>query len=74
VGDEGIADVGARAAFVVDDNLLTPDLGELFSDDPRVDVCRSARSNRYDHVNGSIWPRTCPRRANEAQHDYRCSS
>ena len=64
MGDEGIADVGARAAFVVDDDLLAPDFGELFSNDPRVDICRSARSNRYNHVNGSIWPSTCPRGAN----------
>ena len=31
--DESIADVSVGAGFVVDDDLLTPDFGELFSDD-----------------------------------------
>jgi hypothetical protein len=49
--------------LVVDDDLLTPDLGELFGDDPRVDVCRPARSKRHNNVNGSIWPGTCAAQA-----------
>ena len=64
MGHVGIADVSAGTGFVVDDDLLTPDLGELFSDDPRVDVCGSACSKRHNHMNGSVWPMTCPRRAN----------
>jgi hypothetical protein len=36
--------------LIVDDDLLTPDLGELFGDDPRVDVCRPARSKRHNNV------------------------
>jgi hypothetical protein len=38
--------------------LLTPDLDELFSDDPRVDVGRSACRKRHNNVNGSIRPST----------------
>jgi len=32
VCDECVADIGASAAFVIDDDLLTPNLGELFGD------------------------------------------
>ena len=54
--------VPAPALLSID--LLTPDLGERFSDDARVDVCGSACSKRHNHMNGSVWPMTCPRRAN----------
>ena len=64
MGHEGIADVSAGAGLVIDDDLLTPDLGELFSDEPRVDICRSARSKRHNQANGSIGPSACPRQAN----------
>ena len=51
--DERIADIGAGTRFVIDDDLLTPNLGELFGDDPRVDVRWPARGIRYNHVNAS---------------------
>jgi hypothetical protein len=51
--------VGAGAAFVVDDDLLTPDLGKLFGEDPRVDVRRPASRNWHNHVNSSIGPSIC---------------
>ena len=72
--DECIADVSAGTGFVVDDDLLTPDLGELFSDDPRVDVRRPARRERHNHVNGSNGPRICLGQTNQARRDYRCST
>ena len=73
MGHEGVADVSAGTGFIVDDDLLTPDLDELFGDDPRVDICRPACSKRHNHVNGSVWPRTCRHRANEARHHCRYS-
>ena len=63
--DERIADIGASTAFVVDDDLLTPDLGELFGDYPRIDIRRPARCIRYNHVNGSIGPSIFRRRVNQ---------
>jgi hypothetical protein len=74
VCDECIADGGAGAGFVVNDDLLTPDLGQLFSDDPRVNVRRPARRKRYNQVDGSIGPRICPAQANQARRDCRCST
>ena len=65
MGDKGIADVSAGTAFVIDDDLLTPDLGELFGDYPRIDVRRPARCIRYNHVNGSIGPSIFRRRVNQ---------
>ena len=57
MGHKGIADVSAGTGFVVDDDLLTTDLGELFSDDPRVDICRPACSKRHNHMNDSVFAR-----------------
>ena len=74
MGDEGIADIGAGAAFVVDDDLLAPDFGELLSNYSRVYIGRSARGKRHNHVNSSIRPRVRLRRANEARHNCRCST
>ena len=54
--DECIANIAARATFVVDDDLLTPNRGEPFCYDSRVGVGWPARRKRYDHVNGSIGP------------------
>jgi hypothetical protein len=71
VCNERIANIGAGTAFVIDDNLLTPNLGELLGDDPRVDVRWPARGNRYNHVNGSIGPRVYASRANQVRHKYR---
>ena len=74
MGDKGIADVSAGTAFVVNNDLLTPDLGELFGDDPRIDVCRPARCIRYNHVNGSIGPSIYASRANQVRCKYRRST
>ncbi len=54
--DEGVTDVGAGAALVIDDDLLTPNPRELFGNDPRVSVCRSSSCDRHDHVHGAIGP------------------
>ena len=62
--DECIANIAASATFVVDDDLLIPDIGELFCYDSRVDVGWPARRKRYDHVNGSIGPSIFRRCAN----------
>ena len=43
--DERIADIGASTAFVVDDDLLTPDRGELFCYDSRVGVVGPPAAN-----------------------------
>ena len=69
--NERIADIGAGTAFVIDDDLLTPNLGELFGDDPRVNVRWPARRNRYNHVNGSIGPSVYTSRANQVRRKYR---
>jgi hypothetical protein len=74
VGHKGIADVSAGTAFVVNDDLLTPDLGELFGDDPRIDVCRPARCIRYNDVNGSIGPSIYASCANQVRRKYRRST
>jgi hypothetical protein len=71
VCDESVADIGAGAAFVLDDDLLVPDFGELFGDDPRIYVGRTARRKRHDHMNGSIRPRRRSCRANEARRQRR---
>jgi hypothetical protein len=74
VRDERIANIGTSTAFVIDDDLLTPNLGELFGDDPRVDVRWPARGNRYNHVNGSIGPSIYASRANQVRRKYRRST
>jgi hypothetical protein len=74
VCDERIADIGTSTGFVIDDDLLTPNLGELLGNDPRVDVRWSARRERYNHVNGSIGPNISTSRANQLRRKYRRST
>ena len=70
--DEGIADVGPGASFVIDDDLLTPDLRELFGDDPGIGIGRSASCNRHDHVNGPIRPSVSLCRISYIRGEHRC--
>jgi hypothetical protein len=74
VRDERIANIGTSTGFVIDDDLLTPNLGELFGDDPSVNVRRPARRSRYNHVNGSIGPSIYTSRANQVRRKYRRSA
>ena len=68
MGDELVADIGAGAAFVVDDDLLTPNLRKLMGDDARIGVGRSARGDRHDHVHRAD-PATCFPPARESGRD-----
>ena len=75
--DEFVADIGAGAAFVVDDDLLTPDFRELLGEDPRVGVGRPARRDRHNHVHGAIGPAArlglrARRASKEARRASRC--
>jgi hypothetical protein len=71
VRDERIANIGTSTGFVIDDDLLPPNLGELFSDDPRIDVRWPAGRKRHNHVNCSIGPSIYASRANQVRHKYR---
>ena len=67
-------DLGAhhavRAAPVLDDDLLTPGLGQLLADDARQDIRRSARTERNHDANGLRRVRLRARAdAGQRQHD-----
>src|SRR5205807_4292567 len=60
----------ARAAAVLDQHRLAPDLRQLLAEQPRRDVGRSARRERHDEAHGLLRPGLRERRAAE-QHGRR---
>ena len=64
MGDRLISRMSARTALVLDNDLLTPNLGEPIAKDARDGVCPAARRQANHNAYDASWPglRYCRRR------------